>query len=201
MAPDLADRPHGHARAARIECWPGCRSSCRSAAGLRLDPIARPKFGLVNLLFASLTVQGVGPSIFTASGASPGSIWRRRRWPTKSSCYRPSSSHQRRHRAGRRSLRRHRPQTITRITLPLLAPAILLATVISLVLSFESFEVELLLGQPVHLYVYSTRIYDLVNNQPSNVGEATAMAVCSWSGCWCSPGCTVRRSAAGRSRR
>jgi iron(III) transport system permease protein len=53
----------------------------------------------------------------------------------------------------------------------------LLVTVISLVLSFESFEVELLLGQPVHLYVYSTRIYDLVNNQPSNVGEATAMAV------------------------
>jgi iron(III) transport system permease protein len=68
-------------------------------------------------------------------------------------------------------------QTLTRVTLPLLAPAILLVTVISLVLSFESFEVELLLGQPVHLYVYSTRIYDLVNNQPSNVGEATAMAV------------------------
>ncbi|HEX8969804.1 MAG TPA: iron ABC transporter permease [Chloroflexota bacterium] len=68
-------------------------------------------------------------------------------------------------------------QTATRVTLPLLAPAILLVTVISLVLSFESFEVELLLGQPVHLYVYSTRIYDLVNNQPSNVGEATAMAV------------------------
>jgi iron(III) transport system permease protein len=68
-------------------------------------------------------------------------------------------------------------QTIFRITLPLLAPAVLLVTVISLVLSFESFEVELLLGQPVHLYVYSTRIYDLVNNQPSNVGEATAMAV------------------------
>jgi iron(III) transport system permease protein len=68
-------------------------------------------------------------------------------------------------------------QTITRITLPLLAPAVLLVTLVSLVLSFESFEVELLLGQPVHLYVYSTRIYDLVNNQPSNVGEATAMAV------------------------
>lgn len=68
-------------------------------------------------------------------------------------------------------------QTLTRITLPLLAPAILLLTAISLVVSFESFEVELLLGQPVHLYVYSTRIYDLVNNQPSNVGEATAMAV------------------------
>src|SRR5919204_2012689 len=39
-------------------------------------------------------------------------------------------------------------QTITRVTLPLLAPAVLLVTVISLVLAFESFEVELLLGQP-----------------------------------------------------
>ena len=68
-------------------------------------------------------------------------------------------------------------QALTRVTLPLLAPSVLLVTVISLVLSFESFEVELLLGAPVHLYVYSTRIYDLVNNQPSNVGEATAMAV------------------------
>ncbi len=68
-------------------------------------------------------------------------------------------------------------QTIMRITLPLLAPAILLVTTISLIVSFEAFEVELLLGQPVHLYVYSTRIYDLVNNAPSNVGEATAMAV------------------------
>lgn len=68
-------------------------------------------------------------------------------------------------------------QTLTRITLPLLAPAILLVGVISLVLSFEAFEIELLLGQPVRLYVYSTRIYDLVNNQPSNVGEATALAV------------------------
>ena len=65
-------------------------------------------------------------------------------------------------------------QALTRVTLPLLAPSVLLVTVISLVLSFE---VELLLGAPVHLYVYSTRIYDLVNNQPSNVGEATAMAV------------------------
>lgn len=68
-------------------------------------------------------------------------------------------------------------QTILRITLPLLAPAVLLVTTISLIVSFEAFEVELLLGQPVHLYVYSTRIYDLVNNAPSNVGEATAMAV------------------------
>ncbi|HEX6510668.1 MAG TPA: iron ABC transporter permease [Chloroflexota bacterium] len=62
-----------------------------------------------------------------------------------------------------------------RITLPLLAPAILLVTLISLVFSFEGFEVELLLGEPVRFYVYSTRIYDLVTNQPPYVGEATAL--------------------------
>lgn len=67
-------------------------------------------------------------------------------------------------------------QAVTRITLPLLLPAILLVTLVSLVFSFEGFEVELLLGVPVKFWVYSTRIYDLVSNQPSNVGEATALA-------------------------
>lgn len=67
-------------------------------------------------------------------------------------------------------------RTTLRITLPLLAPAVLLVTVIGLIFSFESFEVELLLGVPVRFYVYSTRIYELVGNQPSRVGEATALA-------------------------
>ncbi len=67
-------------------------------------------------------------------------------------------------------------KAILRVTLPLLAPAILLVTVIGLIFSFESFEVELLLGVPVRFYVYSTRIYELVGNQPSKVGEATALA-------------------------
>jgi iron(III) transport system permease protein len=67
-------------------------------------------------------------------------------------------------------------QSIVKVTLPLLAPAILLVTLISLVFSFEAFEVELLLGTPARFYVYSTRIYDLVSNQPSNVGAATALA-------------------------
>jgi iron(III) transport system permease protein len=71
----------------------------------------------------------------------------------------------------------NRWKSLAFVTVPLLLPAILLVAVISLIVSFESFEVELLLGQPVRLYVYSTRIYDLVNNTPSNVGEATAMAV------------------------
>jgi iron(III) transport system permease protein len=67
-------------------------------------------------------------------------------------------------------------QAVVKITLPLLLPAILLVALISLVFAFEGFEVELLLGVPVKFWVYSTRIYDLVSNQPSNVGEATALA-------------------------
>jgi len=67
-------------------------------------------------------------------------------------------------------------QATLRVTLPLLAPAVLLVTLISLVFAFEAFEVELLLGVPVRFYVYSTRIYELVSNQPSNVGAATALA-------------------------
>src|SRR5581483_10789591 len=67
-------------------------------------------------------------------------------------------------------------QAILKVTLPLLLPAILLVALISLVFSFEAFEVELLLGIPSKFYVYSTRVYELVSNQPSNVGAATALA-------------------------
>jgi iron(III) transport system permease protein len=65
--------------------------------------------------------------------------------------------------------------TILRITVPLLAPAVLGVTVLSFVRSLEVFEVELLLGRPVNLSVYSTRIYDLVRDQPPRFGEATAL--------------------------
>jgi iron(III) transport system permease protein len=65
--------------------------------------------------------------------------------------------------------------TILRITIPLLAPAVLGVTVLAFVRSLEVFEVELLLGRPINLSVYSTRIYDLVRDQPPRFGEATAL--------------------------
>jgi iron(III) transport system permease protein len=64
---------------------------------------------------------------------------------------------------------------ITRVTIPLLAPAVLGVTVLSFVRSLEVFEVELLLGKPANISVYSTRIYDLFRDQPPRVGEATAL--------------------------
>lgn len=65
--------------------------------------------------------------------------------------------------------------TTLRVTIPLLAPAVLGVTILAFVRSLEVFEVELLLGKPAGIPVYSTRIYDLVREQPPSYGSATAL--------------------------
>lgn len=65
--------------------------------------------------------------------------------------------------------------TLRRITVPLLIPAILPATAIMLIRSLEAFEIELLLGTPVDIFVYSTLIYDLIDESPPQYGMATAL--------------------------
>src|SRR5207248_10438060 len=61
------------------------------------------------------------------------------------------------------------------VTLPLLTPAVLGVALLSFVRSLESFEVELVIGKPAGISVYSTRIYDLAHDQPPRFGEATAL--------------------------
>lgn len=65
--------------------------------------------------------------------------------------------------------------TLRKITVPLLVPAILPAAVIMLIRSLEAFEIELLVGTPVGIYVYSTRIYDFIDESPPQYGMATAL--------------------------
>jgi iron(III) transport system permease protein len=65
--------------------------------------------------------------------------------------------------------------TLRRITLPVLAPMILAITVLSFIRGLQSFNTELLLGAPVGIYVYSTRIYDYIRQEPPAFGEATAL--------------------------
>jgi iron(III) transport system permease protein len=64
---------------------------------------------------------------------------------------------------------------LCRITLPVLAPMILAVSVLSFIRGLQSFNTELLLGTPVGLYVYSTKIYDFLNREPRAYGEATAL--------------------------
>ncbi|MSQ72431.1 MAG: iron ABC transporter permease [Betaproteobacteria bacterium] len=66
--------------------------------------------------------------------------------------------------------------TLHRITIPLIAPAILTAFVAGFIRSLEVFEVEQLLGTPVGIFVYATRIYDLISADPPLYSQAMALS-------------------------
>ena len=63
-----------------------------------------------------------------------------------------------------------------RITLPLLMPAILTAFIAGLIRSLEVYEIEQLIGTPSNIHVYSTRIVDLINQQPPALAQAMALS-------------------------
>jgi iron(III) transport system permease protein len=67
-------------------------------------------------------------------------------------------------------------RTLRQITGPLLLPAILTALVAGLFNSIQVFEVEQLLGVPVGISVFSTQIYYLVTNVPSDNQQAMAFS-------------------------
>jgi iron(III) transport system permease protein len=66
--------------------------------------------------------------------------------------------------------------TLRRIIIPLLLPTVLAAFVAGFIRSLDSFEVEQILGAPANIYVYSTRIYDLINADPPNYPQAMALS-------------------------
>ncbi|HZS63168.1 MAG TPA: iron ABC transporter permease [Xanthobacteraceae bacterium] len=65
--------------------------------------------------------------------------------------------------------------TLMRITFPVLSPMIIAIAVLSFIKGMESFNTELLLGLPAHIYVYGTRIYDYLQQEPPAYGQATAL--------------------------
>jgi iron(III) transport system permease protein len=68
-------------------------------------------------------------------------------------------------------------RTITRIVLPILLPAILITLVVSLIYGLESFEIELILGSPFGFNIYSTKIYQLIREEPPQFGMATVLGL------------------------
>lgn len=66
--------------------------------------------------------------------------------------------------------------TLRRITVPLIAPAVLTAFIFAFIRSLEVFEVEQLLGTPVGIQVYATRIFDLVTWDPPLYPQAMALS-------------------------
>lgn len=65
--------------------------------------------------------------------------------------------------------------TLVRVIIPLMMPAILVATILGLIRSLEAFEIELILGVPVGIDVFSTKIYALVVNEPPDFPTAAAL--------------------------
>jgi iron(III) transport system permease protein len=65
---------------------------------------------------------------------------------------------------------------LLRITIPILAPAILASTALGFIKSLESFEIELVLGVPARIYVLPTRIYDFLRWEPPLYSQATALS-------------------------
>jgi iron(III) transport system permease protein len=68
-------------------------------------------------------------------------------------------------------------QVVSRVTLPLVWPAIFATLLILFVRAIESFEVPALLGLPVGIQVFTSAIYQAVHRYPSQVGLASAYAV------------------------
>ena len=73
-------------------------------------------------------------------------------------------------------------RTVLRITVPILLPAVLGCFSLAFVRMVESFEVELLLGTPAHIYVFTTQIYYYINQQqlpdyPAAIALSTVLIV------------------------
>lgn len=67
-------------------------------------------------------------------------------------------------------------RTAMMVTLPLMISPIVLVLALQLLRVFQSFETELILGEPFGFYVYSTKIYSLIRTEVPNYGEAAALA-------------------------
>jgi len=68
-------------------------------------------------------------------------------------------------------------RTALRITVPVMAPAILSVLLLGTMVSLQTFEVEQVLGTPFRFFVFSTMIYDLLVTRVPRYDAATALAV------------------------
>lgn len=66
--------------------------------------------------------------------------------------------------------------TLLRIIVPMMTPAIVIVFLLSTIRGLQTFEIEMILGAPVGLFVYSTKIYTLLFQEPQGIAPATALS-------------------------
>ena len=70
--------------------------------------------------------------------------------------------------------RRSTPRVLRKVTFPLMKPAFLAATLLTIVRTLEGFEVPALLGIPGGIWVFASRIWEEVTGFPPDIGVACA---------------------------
>ncbi len=69
-----------------------------------------------------------------------------------------------------------RATMLFRVVVPIMTPAILVVLLMVMIRSMQALEIELVLGPPFHFYVYGTKIYGLVSQEPPQFAPASALA-------------------------
>ncbi|MGB3812615.1 MAG: iron ABC transporter permease [Shinella sp.] len=68
-------------------------------------------------------------------------------------------------------------QTMMRVSIPLVTPAIMTCTIFSLIMVWSLYSVPALLGMPSKIYVFATYLFFLLNGFPPRVELASAIAI------------------------
>ncbi|HKT17112.1 MAG TPA: iron ABC transporter permease [Stellaceae bacterium] len=69
-----------------------------------------------------------------------------------------------------------RLKTMVMVIVPLMLPAILTVLTLAMIRAMQNFEIEMVLGPPFDFFVYGTKIYRLIEQEPPQFGAATALA-------------------------
>jgi len=137
-----------------------------------------PEYGLVNTWLAKLPFLGKGPfNIYSFWGivwlhVLTGSLTVKVILLTPAFRNMNASFEEASRVAGAGGLR-----TALRITVPVMAPAILSVLLLGTMVSLQTFEVEQVLGLPFRFFVFSTSIYDLLVTRVPRYDAATALSV------------------------
>lgn len=68
-------------------------------------------------------------------------------------------------------------RTLWRVVVPIMAPTILAVLLLGVIRSMQGFEIELILGTPANIDVYSTVIFNTMTQDPPAFGVASAMSI------------------------
>jgi iron(III) transport system permease protein len=68
--------------------------------------------------------------------------------------------------------------TVWRVVVPMMTPALIVVALLACIHSMQAFEIEAILGPPFQFFIFSTKVYRLINQEPPLFAAATALSTC-----------------------